>query len=88
MGGGAKHLIIARQYLQNKVDTFVTLQNGRNEFYTPLYIFNEQKFIELFESFGYEVVDSWYNPFDGASLPFHRDIRIYVKGFYFRKTST
>lgn len=87
MGGGG-NLIVARLYLQNKVDTFVTLQNVRNELYVPLYLFNEKSFIEFMNTLGYEVVDSWDNPFDSASLPFHKDIRIYVKGFYFRKIST
>ncbi len=55
-GGGAEHIIVADFQFTNE-NTFVTLQNVRNEFYTPFLIFNEKEFIEFFESFGYEVVD-------------------------------
>lgn len=76
------------------MDTFVTLQNVYNTFYAPFCIFNEKSFIEIFRLYGYEVVDDWDNPFDSVvndvdvSIPFHRDIRIYVKGFYFRRSKT
>lgn len=83
--GGAEHIILTDFQFQNNGDTFVTLQNVRNEFYTPFYIFNEKKFIGFFESFGYEVFDIWDIPYlTTLKLPFHKDY-IYSKGIYFRK---
>lgn len=83
-GGGATHIIIARLYLQNKVDSFVTLCNAGNA-YTPYHIFNEKSFVSFFEGLGYEVFCSWDSSHDKISLPFQGSIRFYSKGFYFRK---
>lgn len=55
-------------------------------FYLPFCIFNESYFIKIFHKFGYEVIDSWDNPFDGASLPFHRDIKDIYERLLFQKT--
>lgn len=85
MGGGAEHIIVT-DFQFTKKNTFVTLQNVRNEFYTPFLIFNEKEFIGFFETFGYEVFDIWDIPYlTGIKLPFHRDY-IYSKGIYFKKT--
>lgn len=55
-------------------------------FYLPFCIFNESYFIKIFHKFGYKVIDSWDNPFDGASLPFHRDIKDIYERLLFQKT--
>ena len=82
--GGATHIIIARLYLQNKVDSFVTLCNAGNA-YTPYHIFNEKSFVSFFEGLGYEVFCSWDSFTTRFHCHFRGVFRFYSKGFYFRK---
>ncbi|TLD96551.1 hypothetical protein LS71_005675 [Helicobacter jaachi] len=72
--------------IQDKVPTFVTLQNVLNQVYVPLYVFNKQEFIAFFTSRGFTLIDEWKVPTDGIYLPFHRDISLpHFTGFYFKK---
>lgn len=90
-GGGRskiEYILLARLPVQDKHPTFITLQNALNEFYTPLYIFNRQEFIDFFASLGYELVDEWRGYTDSLFIPFHRDISVpSCSGFYFRLKS-
>lgn len=89
-GGGEsspnfKHILLIRIPVQENAPTFITLQNAKNEFYTPFTCFNKSEFIDFFCSLGYELIDEWSDPFDAVMIPFHRDKSVHKSvGFYFR----
>lgn len=84
-GGGVTHILLERIPIQNKSQTFVTLQN-HGSFYHPQYVFNKKEFLIFFEKLGYVVIDEWNDYIDSAIIPFHRDISANnYQGFYLQK---
>ncbi|ETD25941.1 methyltransferase, TIGR04325 family [Helicobacter canis] len=84
-GGGVTHILLERIPIQNKSQTFVTLQN-HGSFYQPQYVFNKKEFLIFFEKLGYVVIDEWNDYIDSAIIPFHRDISANnYQGFYLQK---
>ena len=79
-----KHILLARVPVQDKVPTFVTVQNASSSF-NPQYVFNRTQFINSYLNQGYKLVNEW--KCEGSCLiPMYRKGSVIrYSGFYFKK---
>ena len=79
-----QHVLLTRIPLQNKVPTFVTVQNASSSF-NPTFVFNRYEFINNYLNFGYKLIDEWKSD-EQCIIPLNRNISVTrYSGFYFKK---
>jgi len=79
-----RHLLFERLPLNEKCETFVTLQNATSSF-NPQYVYNKNEFISTIKNIGYELVEEWKNYYDSCRIPEYPNESCYTyTGLYFR----
>lgn len=78
------HLLFERLPLNEKCETFVTLQNATSSF-NPQYVYNKNEFIVNIKNMGYELIEEWKDYYDSCIIPNYNSESCYqYSGLYFK----